>query len=68
MSFHIGDDGDADAAIDLLHLSYLWHVAALQRRDGPVLLEVDVASDLAALDFGPRVEAAFGRVLARESA
>ena len=68
VSFHIGDDGNADAAIDLLHRSYLWHVAALQRRDGPVLLEVDVASDLAALDFGPRVEAAFGRVLARESA
>jgi hypothetical protein len=64
VSFYLGEDGDADAVIDLLRLSYLWHVAALQRRGDPVLAAVDVASELAALDFGPRVEAAFGRVLA----
>jgi len=63
VSFYLGQDGDAADALTLLRLSYLWHVAALQRR-GPSLLDtVPVAAELAALNVEPGVRAVFDRVL-----
>lgn len=64
VSFYLGQDGDGDDVVALLRLSYLWHVAALQKRGDPSLAGVDVAAELAALGFGPDVTAAFDRVLA----
>lgn len=65
VSFYVGEDGDGDGAVALLRLSYLWHVASLQRRPGvdPALAEIDVAAGLAALGFGPDVDRVFERVL-----
>lgn len=62
VSFYLGRDGDVDDAVALLCLSYLWHVAALQRRGVPAVEAVDVRAELAALDFGPDIEAAFARL------
>jgi hypothetical protein len=63
VSFYLGQDGDVDDATTLLRLSYLWHVAALQRRGPSPLDAVPVPTELAALDVGPEVRAVFDRVL-----
>lgn len=65
VTFYLDRDGPVEDAIDVFRAAYLWQVPGLQKRGYEPVAEVDVLRELATLGFGPDVEAAFDRLLAR---
>ena len=67
VTHYLKTEADIEEAIELLRISYLYHVRAQQRREGvdPVLAAVDVERELTRLSLSEALEMAFdGRAMA----
>lgn len=61
-TFHLSGPADVPAAVDLLRVSYLFHAAALSKRNRSIPAP-DLEADLAALGVPEAVHAAFAPVV-----